>query len=90
VPSVQVPPGVEGIVRDLSKRYAVDGVHFDDYFYPYPGSGGGFPDQATYAQYGAGFSTIADWRRNNVNLLVQEMSAKIRAAKPWASSVLTG
>ena len=42
-----------------------------------------FPDEATYAQYGAGFTTIADWRRNNVNLLVREMSAAIQAAKPW-------
>ncbi|MEU1397967.1 family 10 glycosylhydrolase [Micromonospora zamorensis] len=74
---------VQTAMMDAVNRYDIDAVHWDDYFYPYPGSGGGFPDQATYAQYGAGFSTIADWRRNNVNLLVQEMSAKIRAAKPW-------
>ncbi|MEU5674166.1 family 10 glycosylhydrolase, partial [Micromonospora sp. NPDC047753] len=74
---------VQTAMMDAVSRYDIDAVHWDDYFYPYPGSGGGFPDQATYAQYGAGFSTIADWRRNNVNLLVQEMSAKIRAAKPW-------
>ena len=74
---------VQTAMMDAVSRYDIDAVHWDDYFYPYPGSGGGFPDQATYAQYGAGFSTIGDWRRNNVNLLVQEMGAKIRAAKPW-------
>jgi uncharacterized lipoprotein YddW (UPF0748 family) len=62
-------------------NYDIDAVHWDDYFYPYP-AGGEIPDQATYAQYGAGFSNIQDWRRNNVDLLVQEMGQAIKAAKP--------
>lgn len=74
---------VQDAMMDAVRRYDIDGVHWDDYFYSYPVSGAAFPDQATYAQYGAGFATVADWRRNNVNLLVQEMGAKIRAAKPW-------
>ncbi|MEU7996419.1 family 10 glycosylhydrolase [Micromonospora sp. NPDC049060] len=74
---------VQDAMMDAVKRYDIDAVHWDDYFYPYPVSGVAFPDQATYAQYGAGFSTIGDWRRNNVNLLVREMRDKIRAAKPW-------
>ncbi|MGC4808110.1 family 10 glycosylhydrolase [Micromonospora sp. DT233] len=74
---------VQDAMMDAVRRYDIDAVHWDDYFYPYPGSGGGFPDQATFAQYGAGFSNINDWRRNNINLLVQEMHAKIQAVKPW-------
>lgn len=73
---------VEDAMMDAVTRYDIDGVHFDDYFYPYPGSGGSIPDSTTYAQYGAGFSSIHDWRRNNVNLLVQEMDQRIHAAKP--------
>ncbi|WP_320068640.1 family 10 glycosylhydrolase [Micromonospora sp. RTGN7] len=74
---------VQDAMMDAVSRYDLDAVHWDDYFYPYPGSGGGFPDQATFAQYGAGFSNIGDWRRNNVNLLVQEMHNRIQAVKPW-------
>ncbi|HCT79491.1 MAG TPA: hypothetical protein DGG94_22275 [Micromonosporaceae bacterium] len=74
---------VEDAMMDAVTRYDVDGVHFDDYFYPYPVSGVSIPDSATYAQYGSGFSNINDWRRNNVNLLVQEMGQRINAAKPW-------
>ncbi len=74
---------VEDAMMDAVTRYDVDGVHFDDYFYPYPVSGVSIPDSGTYATYGAGFSTIHDWRRHNVDLLVQEMSQRIHAAKPW-------
>jgi uncharacterized lipoprotein YddW (UPF0748 family) len=74
---------VEDAMLDAVTRYDIDGVHFDDYFYPYPVSGETIPDQTTYQQYGAGFSNIHDWRRNNVNLLVQEMDQRIHAAKPW-------
>ena len=58
-------------------------MHFDDYFYPYPVAGQVFPDDATFAQYGAGFPTLADWRRNNIDLLIQELHQRIKAAKPW-------
>ncbi len=57
---------------DAVSSYDIDGVHFDDYFYPYPVAGQVFDDDATYAQYGAGFAT-ADWRRNNIDLLIQEI-----------------
>ncbi|SCE67935.1 Uncharacterized lipoprotein YddW, UPF0748 family [Micromonospora echinospora] len=76
---------VQDAMMDAVSRYDIDGVHWDDYFYPYPVSGVSFPDQDTFAQYGAGFSNINDWRRNNVNLLVQEMGQKIHAAKSWVS-----
>jgi len=76
---------VEDAMMDAVSRYDVDGVHWDDYFYPYPVSGVAIPDSTTFAQYGGGFSNIADWRRNNVNLLVQEMQQRIKAAKPWVT-----
>jgi uncharacterized lipoprotein YddW (UPF0748 family) len=74
---------VEDAMMDAVSRYDVDGVHWDDYFYPYPVSGVSIPDSSTFTQYGGGFTDIGDWRRNNVNLLVQEMRQRIKAAKPW-------
>ncbi|MFC7242720.1 family 10 glycosylhydrolase [Catellatospora aurea] len=80
-------PEVRQYVQDAMmhavENYDIDGVHFDDYFYPYPAAGQDFPDQATFEQYGAGFASKADWRRNNIDLLVHEMSQRVKAAKPW-------
>jgi uncharacterized lipoprotein YddW (UPF0748 family) len=69
-------------IMDAVRKYDIDAVHFDDYFYPYPVAGQVFDDAATYAQYGGGLA-LADWRRQNVDLLVSELSAAIRSAKPW-------
>ncbi|MFI7047974.1 family 10 glycosylhydrolase [Streptosporangium sandarakinum] len=74
---------IEDAVMDAVTRYDIDGVHLDDYFYPYPASGETIPDAAAYAQYGGGFANIADWRRDNVNLLVKELDQRIHAAKSW-------
>lgn len=77
------------VVLDLVRRYDIDGVHMDDYFYPYPETQHGreldFPDDATYARYRQGGGTLArdDWRRQNVDLLVKELNDSIHAAKPW-------
>ncbi|GIG68871.1 family 10 glycosylhydrolase [Phytomonospora endophytica] len=73
---------VQTAMMDAVSRYDIDGVHWDDYFYPYPVSGQTIPDQQTYQRYGGGFANIHDWRRNNVDLLVQEMGQRIHAAKP--------
>ena len=51
------------IVSDIVSRYDVDAIHMDDYFYPYPIKGVDFPDNASFARYGGGFSNKADWRR---------------------------
>lgn len=74
---------VEDAIMDAVSNYDIDGVHFDDYFYPYPVAGQVFDDAATYAQYGAGFPTLADWRRHNIDLLIQEIQQRIKAIKPW-------
>jgi len=74
---------VQDAMMDAVTRYDIDGVHFDDYFYPYPAAGQDFADDATFAQYGAGFTSKGDWRRHNINLLVQEFGLRIKAAKPW-------
>lgn len=75
------------IVEDIVKRYNVDAIHMDDYFYPYPIPGVSFPDNASFFQYGVneGFSESQrdDWRRNNVNMLVKEIKETIVRTKPW-------
>ncbi|MFD1321852.1 glycoside hydrolase family 10 protein [Micromonospora sonneratiae] len=68
-------------IMDAVTRYDIDGVHFDDYFYPYPVSGQTFDDAAEFAAYGGGRS-LADWRRSNVDTMVQEVATRIRQAKP--------
>ncbi|MGH3994871.1 MAG: glycoside hydrolase family 10 protein, partial [Pseudonocardiaceae bacterium] len=79
----EVRAHVENAIMDAVQRYDIDGVHFDDYFYPYPVAGQQFNDEATYQQYGAGFANKADWRRDNTNRLIQELDQRIHAAKPW-------
>jgi uncharacterized lipoprotein YddW (UPF0748 family) len=66
------------------QRYPVDGVHFDDYFYPYPVAGQVFDDDAAYAAHGGGFASRAAWRRNNIDLLVEEVAARVRRVRPTA------
>ncbi len=66
------------VALDLVDRYDIDGVHFDDYFYPYP-NGEPFPDTATYGDYQDGGGTLErdDWRRDNVNQLVEVLYESI-------------
>ncbi len=85
---------IDGAV-EMAQNYAIDGVHMDDYFYP----GTDFDDAASFAELGAGFSDIGDWRRDNVNQLVQgldkalhqvraDLQFGISPAGIWASSNL--
>lgn len=75
------------VVSDIVKRYDVDAIHMDDYFYPYPKPGEVFPDHQSFSVYGAsqGFSRKQrdDWRRNNVNDLIKELRETINKEKPW-------
>ena len=70
------------IAADIVRRYDVDGLHIDDYFYPYPVAGVRIPDDASYRLYGGGME-VGDWRRRNVDLFMQELSATIHREKPW-------
>jgi uncharacterized lipoprotein YddW (UPF0748 family) len=74
---------VEDSMLEAVQKYDLDGVFFDDFFYPYPEAGQAFNDAGSFATYGGGFASKADWRRNNVNTLVQEMNQRIKALKPW-------
>jgi uncharacterized lipoprotein YddW (UPF0748 family) len=75
------------VVKDIVMRYAVDAIHMDDYFYPYPIPGEKFPDDGSFSRYAAsqGFSVSQrnDWRRNNVNMLIKEIKQTILQTKPW-------
>jgi uncharacterized lipoprotein YddW (UPF0748 family) len=77
------------VVMDVVKRYDVDGIHFDDYFYPYKAHDGSgkeldFPDDSSWRRYGAGGKLSRDdWRRENVNVFIQRVYKSIKAAKPW-------
>ena len=77
------------VIIDVVRRYDVDGVQFDDYFYPYPiDIGKGifvpFPDGTSWRQYGEGSSLSRDdWRRQNINQFIQSVYQSIKSAKPW-------
>ncbi|MFN4145747.1 MAG: family 10 glycosylhydrolase [Runella sp.] len=74
---------VTRVVMDVTRRYDIDGIHFDDYFYPYPQQGLTLNDNATFAEHSRGFSNRADWRRDNVNLLIKTVADSIKNTKPW-------
>ncbi|MEU2286855.1 family 10 glycosylhydrolase [Streptomyces sp. NPDC013178] len=73
---------VQDAILDAVKKYPVDAVHFDDYFYPYPVAGQSFDDDAAYDRHGGGFPNRAAWRRDNIDRLVRETAARIRAVRP--------
>lgn len=81
-------PGVPGvrqhlkeIVGEIVNNYDIDGIHFDDYFYPYSGTGS--QDQATFDTYGTGFDNIGDWRRNNVNQMIADVYDTIQQVRSY-------
>lgn len=71
------------VVKDIVERYDVDGLHIDDYFYPYPVPGKSIPDAAYFRANSNGIQDIGDWRRHHVNLFIQQVSETIHATKPW-------
>lgn len=62
-------------VQELLAKYDLSGIHYDDYFYP----DGDFADQETFGKYGEGYSNIEDWRRDNVNRLIQDTYALVKS-----------
>jgi uncharacterized lipoprotein YddW (UPF0748 family) len=79
------------VILDVVRRYDIDGVHLDDYFYPYPETDSAtrqplpFPDSASYSRYQAAGGRLGrdDWRRDNVDRLVQRLYREIKEVKPW-------
>ena len=78
------------VILDVVQRYDIDGVHFDDYFYPYPindddGKRIPFPDEASWSNRPAEEKVLSrsDWRRQNVDRLVERVHAEIQKTKPW-------
>tara|TARA_R110000868_G_scaffold410693_4_gene699801 strand:+ start:31728 stop:33719 length:1992 start_codon:yes stop_codon:yes gene_type:complete len=76
------------VVMDVVNRYDVDGIHFDDYFYPYPPNNmtsneNDTLDDATFEAYPRGFENKGDWRRNNIDIFVEALNDSIQQVKPW-------
>ena len=71
------------IVEDILTRYDVDGLHIDDYFYPYPVAGVPIPDDAQYEAACDEWPNRGDWRRHQVDLLIEQLYTTIHRVKPW-------
>ena len=71
------------VAADIVRRYDVDGLHIDDYFYPYPAAGHIILDDATYLANRNGFQDRAEWRRYNVNTFVKMLYNTVHSVKPW-------
>ncbi len=71
------------VAADIVKRYDVDGIHIDDYFYPYPAPGQEIPDQKEFRTHNNGIKDIHDWRRDNVNVFIKKIYETIHQVKPW-------
>jgi uncharacterized lipoprotein YddW (UPF0748 family) len=80
----QVREHIVKVILEVVRKYNIDGVILDDYFYPYPVRGKSFPDSKTFAKYGKGFypKRIKDWRRNNIDLFISELHDSIKNEKP--------
>jgi uncharacterized lipoprotein YddW (UPF0748 family) len=71
------------VVKDILQRYDVDGLHIDDYFYPYPVKGVQIPDANYFRAHSNGIQSISEWRRYNVSRFIEQLSATIHSVKPW-------
>jgi len=81
----EVREWVTAVIMDIVERYDIDGMHFDDFFYPYPVEGEEFDDDATWQEHGGDFDERADWRRDNVDQLMREVHGQIQESKPWVT-----
>lgn len=82
-------PGVPGVddyvvdsIMEVVKNYDIDAVHMDDYFYPYKVKNQEYPDNDTFRKYGGKFYSKEDWRRDNVNQLIEQLLKDIKKTKP--------
>ncbi len=70
------------VIEELITRYAVDGIHFDDYFYPYPQSGVEIDDEKDFITYGAAYNNVEDFRRGNVNRMIEDIHKLVVRVRP--------
>ena len=71
------------VIMDVVRRYDVDGIHIDDYFYPYPDTKHtAFPDDASWKKY-SGNMARNDWRRMHINNFIRQINTEIHRVKPW-------
>ena len=68
-------------IMEVVENYDIDGVHMDDYFYPYKVKGEIYKDEEQFEKYGKGFKNVADWRRDNVNKLIKQLHESIKTEK---------
>ena len=71
------------VAADIIRRYDIDGFHIDDYFYPYPDGNLKFNDDTSFRQDPRGFTNRDDWRRDNVNLFIEQLYHTVKDIKPW-------
>ena len=71
------------VAKDIVSRYDVDGIHMDDYFYPYPAKGESIPDDELFQDNSNGIKSQKDWRRYNVNLFIEQFYKTVHSTKPW-------
>jgi uncharacterized lipoprotein YddW (UPF0748 family) len=71
------------IVKNLVRNYDIDGIHFDDYFYPYTIENEVFPDQATFEKNNRNIKDIGNWRRDNIDILIKEIAKTIKTEKAY-------
>ncbi len=79
----EVQKHLVNVINEVLQNYDIDAIHFDDYFYPYKIKDQVFNDQATYQQYSKPEQTLDDWRRENVNTLIQAIHNQIKTQNPW-------
>jgi uncharacterized lipoprotein YddW (UPF0748 family) len=78
----EVQQFVINVIKDIVRRYNIDGIHIDDYFYPYPVGSTPFPDDAAYNKSGSWLSK-GDWRRSNVDSIIKNINIAIKQIKPY-------
>ena len=71
------------VAKDIVSRYDIDGIHMDDYFYPYPVAGESIPDAELFYTHSNGIRDQGDWRRYNVNLFIEQFYKTVHETKPW-------
>lgn len=78
----EVPKYLVKVIKEIADNYDIDGVHFDDYFYPYPENGAVLDDAKDFADYGAGYASIDDFRRACVNSAIEQVSNMLKTHHP--------